>query len=52
VTTQQAKDWAKGKGYQYYETSAKNGTAVGEAFKYLFHGMYTKTIENRSRFIY
>ena len=52
VTAQQAKEFAKSRGYAYYETSAKNGANVSDAFKYLFHGMYSKTIENRSRYIY
>lgn len=52
VNTQQAKDWAKSKGYVYYEASAKSGANITEAFEYLFKALYTKTIDNRSKYLY
>ena len=30
-----AKEWAKGRGYKFYESSAKSGFNVNDAFKYL-----------------
>ena len=52
VKTETAKDWAKGRGYKFFEASARTGTNVNEAFKLLFEMMYKKTIENRSKYIY
>ena len=47
-----AKEWAKGRGYKFYEASAKSGFNVNDAFKYLFNTMYSKTVENRSKYVY
>lgn len=47
-----AREWAKGKGYQFYETSAKNGANVQECFKYLFDAMYNKTLDFRAKYGY
>ena len=52
VKTEVAKDWAKGRGYKFFEASAKTGINVNEAFKLLFEQMYKKTIENRAKYIY
>ena len=52
VKTDTAKEWAKGRGYKFFEGSAKSGQNVNEAFKYLFEGMFNKTIENRAKYIY
>ena len=52
VKTEMARDWAKGKGYKFFEASARTGINVNEAFKFLFDGMYNRTIENRSKYIY
>ena len=52
VKTEVAKDWATGKGYKFFEASARSGVNVNEAFKYLFDGMYNRTIENRAKYIY
>ena len=52
VKTEMARDWAKGKGYKFFEASARTGINVNEAFKFLFDGMYNRTIENRSKCIY
>ena len=52
VKAETAKEWAKKRGYQFYEASAKSGINVNESFKFLFDNMFNKTIENRSRFIY
>ena len=52
VKTEMAKDWAKGRGYKFFEASAKTGVNVNEAFKLLFENMYKKTIENRAKYIY
>ena len=51
VKTETAKEWAKGRGYKFYESSAKSGHNVSEAFKYLFNAMYTKTIQNRDKYL-
>ena len=52
VKTEVAKEWAKGRGYMFYEGSAKSGANVNEAFKKLFEEMFQKTIENRAKYIY
>ena len=52
VKAETAKEWAKKRGYQFYEASAKSGINVNESFKFLFDNMFNKKIENRSRFIY
>lgn len=52
VNTKEAKEYAKNKGYAYFETSAKLGTGVNETFGYLFENMYNKAVEIRSRFVY
>ena len=52
VKTETARDWAKGKGYKFFEASARSGVNVSEAFKFLFDGMYNRTIENRAKYIY
>jgi small GTP-binding protein len=52
VKTEVAKEWARSKGYQYYETSAKTGINVSEAFKSIFDGIHAKTIENRAKYLY
>ena len=52
VKTEVAKEWAKGRGYKFYEASAKSGFNVNDAFKYLFNTMYSKTVENRSKYVY
>ena len=52
VKTETARDWAKGKGYKFFEASARSGVNVNEAFKFLFDGMYNRTIENRAKYIY
>ena len=49
------KRWLKGginKGYHFYEASAKTGANVSESFKYLFEGMFNRTIDNRSKYVY
>ena len=51
VKTETAKEWAKGRGYKFYESSAKSGHNVSEAFKYLFNAMYTKTIQIRDKYL-
>jgi DnaJ family protein C protein 27 len=52
VKTDVAKEWAKSRGYMFYEGSAKSGGNVNEAFKKLFEEMFQKTIENRAKYIY
>ena len=52
VKTDVAKEWAKGRGYKFYEASAKSGFNVNDAFKYLFNTMFNKTVENRSKYVY
>ena len=52
VKTEVAKEWAKGRGYQLFECSAKTGSNVNEAFKCLFDAIYTKSIEIRSKYLY
>ena len=52
VKTDVAKEWSKGRGYKFYESSAKSGFNVNDAFKFLFNGMFNKTVENRSKFLY
>lgn len=52
VNTQVAKDWAKSKGYSFYETSAKTGLNIFEGFKSLFEMMFNRMIEIRSRYVY
>ena len=48
-----AKEWTKGRGYKFYESSAKSGFNASDAFKFLFNGMFiNKTVENRSRYLY
>jgi GTPase SAR1 family protein len=41
VTEAQAKQYAKNRGYLYYETSAKEGTGVNEMFISLFSAVVT-----------
>ena len=52
VKTDTVKDWAKNKGYKFYESSARSGVNVNEAFKFLFDGMYHRTVENNTKYIY
>ena len=52
VKTETARVRAKEKDYKFFEASAKSGANVSEAFKFLFDGMYNRTIENRSKYIY
>ena len=52
VKTEVAKEWAKGRGYYFYEGSAKSGQNITEAFKFLFEQMFNKTIDFRSKYIY
>ena len=42
----------KGRGYYFYEGSAKSGQNITEAFKFLFEQMFNKTIDFRSKYIY
>ena len=46
-----AREWAKGRGYKFFEVSAKTGYNVNEAFKFLFNGMFTRTNEINSKYI-
>ena len=41
VTYEEGKNYADSKGYKFFETSAKNGTNVKEAFFELFNQLYT-----------
>lgn len=52
VKTDAARDWARSRGFLYYETSAKSGANVKEAFNVLFEGVYNMTLDNRSKFFY
>jgi small GTP-binding protein len=52
VKTESAKELAKSRGYIYYETSAKNGTNINEAFKVLFDNVYNRIIDIRAKYIY
>ena len=52
VQQNQAKDFAKNRGYQYFETSAKSGVGIVDTFQYLFDNMYVKAVEIRSRYLY
>lgn len=52
VQTSVGREYAKSKGYQYYETSAKQGTYVAETFENLFESLHSKAIEIRSRYFY
>ncbi len=52
IKTETARDWAKSRGYQYFETSAKSGANVAEAFKFIFEGIHGKAIDNRAKFLY
>jgi len=52
VKTDVAKEWAKGRGYKFYESSAKSGFNVNDAFKFLFNGMFNRTVENRAKYLY
>jgi DnaJ family protein C protein 27 len=52
VKADTAKEWAKSRGYLFFETSAKTSSNVAEAFKYIFEGIYNKTIEHRSKYLY
>ena len=52
VKTETAKEWAKSRGYKFFEGSAKDGKNVAEAFKYLFENMFNKTIEQRAKYVY
>lgn len=52
VKAETAKEWSKNRGYYFYEASAKNGTNVNEAFKFLFENMFSKTIDQRAKYIY
>ena len=52
VKAETAKEWARNKGYHFYEASAKTGANVSESFKYLFEGMFNRTIDNRSKYVY
>ena len=40
VTTQEGKNYADSKGYHFYETSAKTGVNVREAFNDIFEQLY------------
>ena len=46
-----AREWAKGRGYKFFEVSAKTGYNVNEAFKFLFNGMFNRTNEINSKYI-
>lgn len=52
VKIEMAREWAKSRGYQYYETSAKSGINVTDAFRYIFEGIHMKTMENRAKYLY
>ena len=41
VTYEEGKNYADSKGYKFFETSAKNGTNVKEAFEELFNQLFT-----------
>ena len=41
VTYEEGKNYADSKGYKFFETSAKNGTNITEAFEELFNQLYT-----------
>lgn len=40
-------EWAKGRGFKYYETSAKDGTNVEELFNYMFKKVVNTMTERR-----
>ena len=46
------KEYAKKKGYHFYETSAKSGVGVDECFRFFFSELFVKVSEQRSRFLY
>lgn len=52
VSTKEGKEYAKLKGYQYYETSAKTGSGVNDAFVNLLDSLHCKVLEVRSKFCY
>ena len=41
VTEEEGRKYAESKGYHFYETSAKNGTGIKEAFDDIFEQLYT-----------
>lgn len=47
VSTEEAKQFADGLGFRYFETSAKEGTNVAEAFEYIVD----KSVEQREKMI-
>ncbi len=51
VKADMAEDWAKNRGYIFFECSAKNGNNVSEAFKQLFDNIYNKCMENKARYL-
>lgn len=52
VSVKEAKEYAKSKGYNYFETSAKTSVGINETFQYLFDSMYSKVVDSRSRYLY
>ena len=46
VTEEEASSYAKDKNLKYFETSAKSGIGIKEAFTQLYEDVYTKFIEN------
>ena len=52
VSTNVGRDYALARGYQYYETSAKTGSGVVNAFDNLFESLHSKAIDIRARYFY
>ena len=52
VNQNTAKEFAKSRGYQYYEASAKTGQGVNDTFENLFESLHSRAIEVRSRYFY